>query len=127
MSGLSALDLVRLNGVHPDLARVVLRAGSAHAFTVLEGRRSLARQAEMVRTGKSRTMHSRHLTGHAVDLAPVPLDWHDWPAFLALAEAMKDAAEAESVALEWGGDWPHFRDGPHYQLSESIYPAPRAP
>ena len=37
-------------------------------FQVQEGLRTRERQAELVARGASRTMHSRHLTGHAVDL-----------------------------------------------------------
>ena len=59
-----------LVGVHPDLQAVVRSAirSSVLDFVVLEGVRTLARQQELVRQGASRTMKSRHLTGHAVDL-----------------------------------------------------------
>lgn len=74
MSGFSlgARSLLRLQGVHPSLVRVVKRAIRITPvdFTVLEGVRSRERQAELVRIGASKTMNSRHLTGHAVDLAP---------------------------------------------------------
>ncbi|MFO0467523.1 MAG: M15 family metallopeptidase, partial [bacterium] len=60
----------RLAGVHPDLVRVVERAAKdGTKFRVIEGLRTMDRQAELVRAGKSQTMRSRHLTGHAVDLA----------------------------------------------------------
>ena len=69
-------------------------------------------------------MHSRHLTGHAVDhAAPVQgqVRW-DWPLYDKLAAAMKAAAKKEKVPLEWGGDWATFKDGPHYQLPWDKYP-----
>lgn len=111
----------RLQGVHPDLIRVVQRAAKdgAPRFRVIEGLRTVARQRELVARGASRTMNSRHLTGHAVDL--VPLDdngnpsW-DWPLYYPLAKAIKEAARKEGVPLEWGGDWRKFKDGPHWQL-----------
>jgi peptidoglycan L-alanyl-D-glutamate endopeptidase CwlK len=87
-------------------------------FMVLEGVRTLDRQRQMVAQGRSRTLNSRHLTGHTVDLAPVengsPV-W-DWPAYDLLAETVKEAARDVGVPIEWGGDWTSFRDGPHWQL-----------
>jgi len=87
-------------------------------FVVLEGLRTEARQRELLAAGASRTMKSRHLTGHAVDLGAVvggEVRW-DWPLYGRLAEVVKGAAELERVKVEWGGDWPRFRDGPHWQL-----------
>ena len=69
--GLTPRDLDRLRGVHPDLVRVVVRARAMDAFFVSEGVRTEERQRQLVREGKSRTMASRHLTGHAVDLYPI--------------------------------------------------------
>ena len=116
-------SLQSLSGVHPDLVAVVKRAIeiSEQDFTVLEGIRNINRQRELVKTGKSTTMNSRHLTGHAVDLAPWPISW-DWEYFYPIADAMKAAAEELDVNLEWGGDWKSFPDGPHFQLSRKTYP-----
>lgn len=114
----------KLQGVHPDLVAVVERAiqFTEQDFTVLEGLRSIDRQKELVATGKSKTMNSRHLTGHAVDLAPWPISW-DWEKFYPIADAMKDAAQELDIEIEWGGDWKSFPDGPHFQLSWREYPA----
>jgi hypothetical protein len=116
-------SLQNLSGVHPDLVAVVKRAIeiSEQDFTVLEGIRNINRQRELVKTGKSTTMNSRHLTGHAVDLAPWPISW-EWEGFYPIADAMKEAAEELDVNLEWGGDWKSFPDGPHFQLSRKTYP-----
>ena len=67
---LSRLSLSRLEGVHPDLVKVVKRAIEITEvdFRVSEGLRTKARQAELVKLGASQTQNSRHLTGHAVDL-----------------------------------------------------------
>jgi len=121
---LTARDRSRLSGVHPDLVRVVERARASASFIVVEGLRSRERQVELVQKGASKTMNSRHLTGHAVDLAPTingEVRW-DWPLFYPLAEAVKAAAKAEGVNVEWGGDWTSFKDGPHWQLRWSEYP-----
>ena len=119
---LTARDRTRLAGVHPDLVRVVDRARREHTFFVIEGLRTVDRQRELVASGASRTMASRHLTGHAVDLGPTPLDWNDFPAFRAMAGAMHRAADAEGVPLDWGGNWTSFRDGPHFELRREKYP-----
>jgi len=68
---LTARDRQRLVGVHADLVRVLERAArdGSIPWRVTEGVRSMDRQAELVAGGKSQTMRSRHLTGHAVDLA----------------------------------------------------------
>jgi len=116
-------SLQNLSGVHPDLVAVVKLAISktTQDFTVLEGIRNINRQRELVKAGKSTTMNSRHLTGHAVDLAPWPISW-DWEYFYPIADAMKAAAEELDINLEWGGDWKSFPDGPHFQLSRKTYP-----
>lgn len=113
----------RLSGVHPDLVAVVHRAIeiTEQDFSVIEGIRNIERQKQLVKNGDSKTLNSRHLTGHAVDLAPYPLSW-DWEYFYPIADAMKAAAEELDVALEWGGDWKSFPDGPHFQLSRKKYP-----
>ena len=80
---LNARSLEKLVGVHADLVRVVKRAATLSDFIVTEGLRTVKRQSELVAAGASRTMNSRHLTGHAVDLAPMihgEVSWK-WPAF----------------------------------------------
>lgn len=114
----------RLEGVHPDLVRVVRRALdlSPVDFAVVEGVRTMARQKALVEAGASWTMKSRHLTGHAVDLAPViggVVRW-DWPPFYRIADAMKSAAIELHIPLDWGGDW-KVKDGPHWQLTFKDY------
>ena len=123
---LSKRSLSRLEGVHPDLVKVVKRAIeiTEQDFTVLEGLRSYERQKLLVGTGASKTMNSRHLTGHAVDIAPYvngQVSW-DWDYYYPMAAAMKDAAKELDVPLEWGGDWRTFKDGPHFQLPWKEYP-----
>jgi peptidoglycan L-alanyl-D-glutamate endopeptidase CwlK len=122
---LTPRDRQRLTGVHPDLVRVVDRARTYADFIVTEGMRTEARQRELFNQGASTTMRSRHLTGHAVDLAAMvgkEVRW-DWPLYDKLGAAMKRAAAEEQVAITWGGDWPRFRDGPHFELEWKRYPA----
>ena len=123
---LGAVSRARMNGVHTDLVAVVERAigVSAVEFRVLEGMRTLARQKQLVAAGASKTLNSRHLTGHAVDLGALlngTVRW-DWPLYGGIAAAMKRAAGELKIPIVWGGDW-KMRDGPHFELARSAYPA----
>lgn len=105
----SEKDRAILDAINPQLAMIVYLAAEKCPIRldVIEGVRTERRQAELVRTGASKTMHSRHLTGHAVDLAPIvegQLRW-DWPLFYSIAAAMRHAAIALSVPVRWGGVW----------------------
>lgn len=122
---LGSRSLQRLQGVHPDLVKVVKRAIeiSPVDFTVTEGLRTLERQKELFAKGASKTMRSRHLTGHAVDISPLvggKVSW-DWKYYYPMADAMKQAAKELGVNIEWGGDWKTFKDGPHFQLPHAEY------
>lgn len=93
-------------------------------FAVVEGLRTIERQRSLVESGASRTMDSRHLTGHAVDLAPViggEIRW-DWPAFIPLLSAMRQAAVDCEVQVVHGADWKRFKDGPHHELHRLFFP-----
>lgn len=121
-------SLGNLKGVHPDLRRVMDRAlqESPLDFIVIEGLRSKERQKQLFDQGATRTMNSRHITGHAVDLLPIGPNGRaafDWPLYHKLAPAVKAAAEAEGVKIVWGGDWKSFKDGPHFELDRNVYPA----
>lgn len=131
---LNTSSIAKLKGVHPDLVRVVLRCAedwkdADTGFIVTCGVRTLAEQKVLVAKGASKTLRSRHIPAangysHAVDLAATlggKVRW-DWPLYDRLAKAMKTAAKAEKVTLEWGGDWASFKDGPHYQLPWKQYP-----
>lgn len=126
MYKLGERSLMRLQGVHPDLVKVVKNAIdiSTVDFTVLEGRRSPERQKVLVEAGASQTLNSRHITGHAVDLGAWvddQVDW-SWPLYARIAGAMKMVAKDLNIPIEWGGEWKTFRDGPHFQLPWKDYP-----
>ena len=123
---LGSRSRARLNGVHPDLVRVVELAltYSPHDFTITEGLRTVARQRELKAAGASQTMNSRHITGHAIDFAVLvggKVRW-DWPLYGQVAEAFKRAAKELNVPIIWGGDWRSLRDGPHIELQRQKYP-----
>lgn len=127
---LNSTSEARLRGVHPDLVRVVRRCArdwkdKETGFIVTQGLRTMEEQRLLYKKGASRTLKSRHLTGHAVDLAcsiKGQVRW-DWPLYVKLSKAMKAAAKAEKISIVWGGDWVSFRDGPHYELPRNKYPA----
>lgn len=123
----SKRSINNLKGIHPDLRRVIDRAlaDSPLDFTVIEGLRTPERQTQLVASGASKTLNSRHITGHAVDLLPIGPNGKgafDWPLYDRLGPAVKRAAAKEGVAIVWGGDW-KWRDGPHFELDRNAYPA----
>lgn len=120
----------RLEGVHPDLKNVVLEAASQAPFdiTVVEGVRTLEREKELLKEGKTTTLNSRHLVqtcGYAcaVDIAPTLNGAVIWTMddYVLLAPFVKQAAKDLGVEVEWGGDWHSFKDGPHWQLPARAY------
>ena len=148
---LSQRSLGRMDGIKPALHSVV-----AHAITVTNidfgvicGLRDLKTQEDLVARGASQTMKSKHLTGDAVDLmAYLPGGRASWELNLYddIADAMKEAAVREGVAIKWGAAWSvgdlrdwegtaedamnsyidlrrsqgrrPFIDGPHFELME---------
>lgn len=124
----------KLKNVHPDLVRVVRRVAKdwkdpETGWIITCGTRTVEEQKLLIAKGASRTMRSRHIIAangyaHAVDFACTirgQLKW-DWPLYSRLAVAVKAAARAEKVPVEWGGDWVKFKDGPHFQLPWASYP-----
>lgn len=116
-----------LKGVHPDLVAVITRAKelSEVDFIITEGLRTEARQRQLFNRGASKTMNSRHLTGHAVDVAARidgRVSW-DWPLYHLIHGAVSEAADELEIIVDWGGNWLSFPDGPHYQLPRGNYPA----
>lgn len=115
-----------LKGVNPELVKVIRRALEITPvdFIVIEGLRTQARQKEMVATGKSQTMNSRHLSGHAVDIIPVNTTWKI-EEFHPLLKAVKQAADEQGLKLRFGINWKNdpalpietkFIDAPHVEI-----------
>jgi peptidoglycan LD-endopeptidase CwlK len=118
--------------VEPDLADLIDAAADNFAIVspklgviVTEGPRTHARQRELKRIGASRTLHSKHIPdlsptkrALAVDVAITvekQVRW-DWPLYEQFALVVKEEAARRGLKVTWGGDWPRFRDGPHYQI-----------
>jgi len=139
--------------VHEALVSIVEKAVqlSVQEFAVHDGIRTIAEQQQMVQRGASKTLDSRHVSGHAVDLVPYingKLRW-EWPPIYLIADAMRIGAQELKIPLRWGGAWDvdftnsmeppedlvanyvarrkkqglsAFIDGPHFELQRSQYP-----
>ncbi len=137
---LSRRSLSHLDGVHKDLQKLVKRALqlSSVDFTVIDGMRTREEQRELVASGASKTLNSRHLTGHAVDVVPYvdgAISW-DWDDYYPMADAFIKAAKELDIKIRWGGNWQvndirtwkgsalelnqaytgNFPDGPHFEI-----------
>jgi peptidoglycan L-alanyl-D-glutamate endopeptidase CwlK len=111
---LSKRSLSRLEGVHPDMVAVVKRAIKLTEvdFGVTQGVRTLEQQKEYVRTGKSRTMNSKHLPqsdgySHAVDVVAYIDGNVVWElnVYDNIADAFATAARELGVKIRWGAAW----------------------
>jgi peptidoglycan L-alanyl-D-glutamate endopeptidase CwlK len=117
-------SLKALTGVHPDLVRVVHRAAEiGPSFVVTEGVRSIERQRALRKAGKSRTLDSRHLTGHAVDFVSASDGGisYELADMRPVADAFAQAAGELGVKITRGIDWGW--DSPHIELERKAYPA----
>lgn len=113
-----------LIGVHPDMQAVIRAAAERTSFVVTEGVRTQQRQTELLAEGKSQTSNSRHLTGHAVDIAVKKdgvVTW-EFAAYAQAADVIKRTAREMGIPIKWGGDWAGFKDGTHFQLTWDAYP-----
>ena len=106
---LSKRSLSRLEGVKPELVKVVQRAISITSvdFGVIQGLRTMEEQRELVAKGASQTMKSKHLTGDAVDVMAYVGSRGSWEMSLYddIADAFKLAAIEEDVQIRWGAAW----------------------
>lgn len=115
---------------HPDLQKIMNEAIKHFDFTVIEGARTLERQQQLFKEGKSKLdginkkgKHN-HSPSLAVDIAPYPIDWNDTKRFFYLAGLIEGIATSMGIAIIWGGDWDSdgdykdqtFNDYPHFEL-----------
>lgn len=115
-----------LKGVNPDLVKVIRRTLEITSvdFIVIEGLRTQERQKQLVAEKKSQIMHSRHLTGHAVDIIPVNTTWQI-DEFKPLLSSVKQASDELGIKLRFGINWKNdpslpvetkFIDAPHIEI-----------
>jgi peptidoglycan LD-endopeptidase CwlK len=126
----SRRSLAQLATVHRDLKRLACRALelSPIDFGIVEGRRSDARQVELVAAGKSWTYNSRHLTGHAIDVYAWRHGKVDWspPYYEEIFGAFAKSSGELRIAFVWGGHWKQ-QDLGHFELGRLDYPEDKAP
>ena len=96
-------------GVEPELKEVVYEAIKVTKidFGVIEGLRTEEKQKQLVESGASQTMKSKHLEGRAVDLMAYIGRRGSWElnVYDEIADAMKEAAIKVDVAVRWGAAW----------------------
>ena len=106
---LSTKSQERLMGVEPELKEVVYEAIKVTKidFGVIEGLRTEEKQKQLVESGASQTMKSKHLEGRAVDLMAYVGGRGSWElnVYDEIADAMKEAAIKVDVAVRWGAAW----------------------
>ena len=110
---LSTRSNERLEGVNSTLVKVVKKAITITTvdFGVICGKRTIEEQESLFAKGATKTMKSKHLDGRAVDLMAYVQGKGCWELNLYddLAEAMRQAAMEEGVAIRWGAAW-HVKD-----------------
>lgn len=118
----SQRSLNNLKGVDERLVRLMkdVLSISPHDFGITEGLRTVEKQREYVRTGKSQTMNSYHLNGRAVDIVVYKdgkVTW-DLKYYKEIADIVKEIAAEKGLKITWGGDWKTLVDGPHFQIEK---------
>tara|TARA_R100001244_G_scaffold79515_1_gene62531 strand:- start:154 stop:546 length:393 start_codon:yes stop_codon:yes gene_type:complete len=98
----------RLKGVNPKLVNVLNEAIKLMDLTILEGLRSVERQKELVASGASKTMKSKHLKGWAVDVTPYPVDFDSAKGInrhYYMAGMLRGIAHMMKIPVRSGADW----------------------
>ena len=140
MGQFSKRSLDSLEGVHPNLRKVMLEAikDTPVDFTITEGVRTTARQQQLYAQGrttkgikvtnvdgvKKKSNHQPKVDGfgHAVDLYPYyngsvqVSDKQVIPKLKLIATHIKAVAKELDIKITWGGDWKSPYDPPHFEL-----------
>ena len=107
MPTFSNASMQKLTSCDERLVCVFVEVVNKFDCTVLEGHRSLERQLYLYNKGASKVKVGRHNTNpsQAVDVAPYPINWHDYERFYFFGGYVLGIAEGLGVELRWGGDW----------------------
>jgi len=92
--------------------------------SIIEGKRSLEEQQELLNEGATKTLDSAHLTGRAVDVYPYPVDFEDRDRWHYFGGYVLGTARQFGIDVIWGGDWDNdtktkdntFDDLMHFEL-----------
>ena len=132
MPRFSNRSMARLDSCEPALKSLMNEVIKHVDITVLEGHRTVDRQAELFSQGKSKLDGSpgkmskhNYSPSRAVDVAPWPIDWQDRERFIACAYYIKATADQLGIKVRLGADWngdmrfsESFFDAPHVELVE---------
>ena len=119
MPSFSKKSKEKLKTCHPDLIRIFHAVIQDYDCMVLEGSRSFDRQRELVDSGMSKTMNSKHLSNpsRAIDVTPYPIPkkWGEGNSkekakFYFFAGIVMSTANFMGIELVWGGDWDSDQD-----------------
>ena len=133
-----------LRTCHKDLQKICKYVIRHYDFSVIEGARTLQKQQEYFKDGKSKldgiNKKSKHQVtkekpkSKAVDIAPYPIDFkndskakarfYQLSGYMFMASEILFAAGETTHKLRWGGDWDgdkefedqSFDDLPHFEL-----------
>lgn len=115
----------KLETCHPELQELVNEyVKRGNKVQVVFGFRSKEEQDDVFKRGLSKlewpnSKHNKN-PSWAIDLAPLEADnsinWKDIDAFNKLGEDIKALAKELKIDIVWGGDWPSFKDRPHFEL-----------
>lgn len=107
----------KLNTCNEDLKRLFNEVIKYHDCTIIEGHRTMERQKELYREGKSKTLESNHLPlpSNAVDVMPCPIKWDDLEGQHMFATYVYNKAMELGIRVRWGGNFKSFYDAPHWE------------
>jgi len=94
-----------LKGVDKRIIKVLDEVIQHFDFTVLEGKRTIKRQEQLLEQGATKTMKSKHITGMAVDLMPYPVDFSNSERICYFAGFIMGEALKHGYKFRWGRDW----------------------
>lgn len=133
-------SLKRLNTCHSDIRTVMHHAIEIMDFSVIEGHRTHARQAELYQQGRDKDgnivdktkvvtyalpgeSNHNYDPSRAIDIVPWPTQYACKTKMRQLAAVVLAKAEELDIKLVWGGDW--NGDGiatdfdlPHFELAK---------
>lgn len=122
-------EIDRAAGVQEPLIRIIKSVQQNHPelrFTIAPqgGTRTVEEQAELVRKGASKTMHSAHLEGRGIDVVPVgdngQMNFNDNQAYARLEMAIKEEAEKLGIPLSPEHDQIKSWDPGHYSIPKNM-------
>lgn len=137
MPTLGKKSLQTLEGVHPNLVKVIKEAikDTPIDFTVVEGVRTKERQQQLYAQGrttkgnivtyadgvKNKSNHQPKTDGfgYAIDFAPYvdgKLDWNDHKKFKVIADHIVNTGKKLGIKIDAGFYWQKPYDPPHIEL-----------